>query len=257
MKKIAIVLLLAMQQAFAGSTYSTEGYGYEEVEENVDDSEESVYGTVHKKTYVTENASNEYRSGFFWRMTTGLNIDFGDVWKESYKSKEAADFSVAGDIFSFQIGANLKRLYALYFGVDFAVGSGDYCFYSYDDGCLEADLFKFNVNVGTLLYPFRSVPVLRGVNFGASVGFEGEFITVPSTRYRDETDMALDLPGVALKTELGYTWDVSRRISLGVEFNFTFNFLISLNEEDDRLGEDTDVSAEAYSIGILFNIMHR
>lgn len=251
MKKfIAVFLfaLLAMPQAFARSTYQVENY---------EDEEENVYAPAKKTTYATVNASTEYRSGFFWRMTTGLNIDFGNVWKESYRYKETADFFVTGESFSFQIGANLKRLYALYFGLDFVVGAGDYCLYGYDDLCLDADQFKFNVNVGTLLYPFRSVPVLRGVNFGASVGFEGEFITVPSTRYRDETDMALDLPGVAVKTELGYTWDVSRRISLGVEFNFTFNFLISLNEEDDRLGEDTDISAEAYSIGILFNIMHR
>lgn len=258
MKEIVVSLLFALltvPQVFARSTYQEENY--------VDDEEENVYASPSKNTYGSSSSSTyapvetptEYRNSFFWRITSGLNIEFGNIYKENDRYKEMADFSAAGETFSLQMGANFKRLFAIYFGSDFTMGSGSYC--PYYDECRDATHYKFNFNIGTLLYPFRSVPVMRGINVGASLGFEGDFLNVQSPRYSDETDIAMDSPGFALKTEIGYAWNVSRRISIGIEFNFTFNFLIPLEEEDDLFGEDTYSEPEAYSIGILFNIMRR
>ncbi|MCF0221150.1 MAG: hypothetical protein HUK19_02540 [Fibrobacter sp.] len=246
MKKLAIAILFALTavpQVFAYSEYSVF---------SVEGSENSS-----GKSYSSQSKSLNLANSFFWRLTTGINIENGEIYREGDDrgEQEWADFSALGDAWSLQFGINFKRFFALYFGTDFVLGTGSYC--PELGSCRDASHYKFNFNLGTLFYPFRSTSVMKGVNFGASLGFEGEFFDVESLEYSDETDMLVDNPGIALKTEIGYTWDVSRRISLGIEFNFTLNLLFDIFEYDDVFGEDTYKEASAYSIGILFNLMRR
>lgn len=250
MKKIVVSLLfalLAVPQVFANA-YSSDEYDDEE--------EESVYETPRENAYSAVETPTEFRNSFFWRIIDGLNLEYGNVFKDGDKGKEWADFNAYGEALSVQVGANFKRLFAVFFATDFIVGNANYC--PNDEECLEGDFYKFDIGVGSLVYPFREVPVLNGVNFGVSVGFECEFLSVQSREYEDETDMAVYHPGAAFKFELGYSWDVFKRVSLGLEFNFTYNLLATLADQyDDCFGEDTYASVDAYSIGILLNVMRR
>lgn len=232
MKKLMMAVLLAavaVSQSFAKTTYSV----FESA------------GTAENASYVDNKSDNGFRSSFFWRANTGFSSEFFEIYHETNSSSYTGEYSGIGEYVSAEFGVNFKRLFAVFFGMDFTIGSGDFCVRS---SCYDASLSKFDINLGTLFYPFRSSSALKGLNFGSTIGFVGEFITLD----RDNENVA-DEPGISLKFEVGYVWDVTRRISLGVEFYYTINAMFSTEDYDYYEYEESSGA----TVGLLFTVMRR
>lgn len=196
-----------------------------------------AFARGHRSEAATQDT--EYRSAFFMRATQGYST-FG-IDYESGANLDAYTVDLELDL-----GFSIKRLFALYAGADFSSGSGDIS-YRVSNFSTESEigLLKGGMDFGILLYPFRSVPVLRGATFGTGFSFGATY----AYHTNSDENQFLDNFTVTWKFELGYLWNVGRKVSLGVVTNVKVAILAGAGEDEESL--------TGASVGIAFTVMRR
>lgn len=227
MKKYLLLFLLAFGAVSSFASDYKIQYAYD------DDSNEEQQPAVSKKQTRSEDL--KHRNSFFLRATSG------------YISDDIDSFEGDGPNIDLEMGFNIHRIVAIYGGLDAAYGTGSITGYSDD---YDASFFYINGNLGVLITPFRSVPILRGTLFGLEVGLGGESVFLTES---DDDDVYVDDAAVFFKFELGYTWGVSRRIDLGVVFYVTAKEFLSTDSDYEYDYEPED----GVTIGLAFTIMRR
>lgn len=201
-----------------------------------------VFARGYRSDATTQGT--EYRSAFFMRATQGYStFSIEEEYEYDIGTESLDAYTVDLEL---DLGISIRRLFALYVGADFSSGSGSI---SYNTSKYTSDyditLIKFGMDLGVVLYPFRSVPVLRGAMFGTGFGFGGTF-----ANYVDyDENQPVDNFTLTWKFELGYLWNVGRKVSLGVVSNVKVALLAGAGEDGESL--------TGTSVGIAFTVMRR
>lgn len=199
-----------------------------------------VFARGHRSDAPTQDT--EYRSAFFLRATQGYST-FGIEQEYDIGTESLDAYTVDLEL---DLGISIRRLFALYAGADFSSGSGSISYNtSKNTSDYDITLIKFGMDLGVVLYPFRSVPVLRGAMFGTGFGFGGTF-----ANYVDyDENQPVDNFTLTWKFELGYLWNVGRKVSLGVVSNVKVALLAGAGEDEEAM--------TGTSVGIAFTVMRR
>lgn len=193
-----------------------------------------------------------YGNSFFVQGSVGPSYHNIEVSDEYYGYD--GEFEASCLFLSLKLGMNFKNVFALYGGVDYSQGSGDWINNKSYDGEENASFFTLNINVGSVFYPFRSSELLNGYFFGFSIGLGGTDLN-----YKDENgsnaDMIFSDGCFFFKLNTGYTWNISPRWNVGFE---TFVSIESyLDNEDGGYYSDDYHYVEGYTFGLNFTFMRR
>ncbi len=205
--------------------------------------------------------ANEYESGvekrvygnsFFVQGSIGPSYHSIDI-NDEYRSYDGS-FESSSLYLSLKLGLNVRNIFALYGGVDYSQGSGEWFNYKSDVDEEKASFFTLNINVGSVFYPFRSSELLDGTFFGFSLGFGGTDVN-----YKDEdgSDAGRIISDGCFffKLNAGYTWNISPRWNVGLEAFVTFESYLD-NDDGGYYGEDYHY-VEGTTFGLNFTFMRR
>lgn len=242
MKKYLFSVLFAVfafsQTAFAelfGSYDESEGSDYSEPEPPPPppmDFDNSIF--------VSVNAGYAY---------LGMDGTYGieDSEDEDSDVKDVA-FSGAGMAMDVNAGLNILRLFAVYVGAGFKVGSGS--FDVGDDTEKSYTEVAFSYYAGFAAYPFRSNRFLKGMYGALEVGN----LNFDVYRSKKVLKNPVDDNFYNFRIKFGYVFDISRRLSLGLT---TYLELGAADSSKDIDEAEEFNEPQPYSLGVLFTFMRR
>lgn len=192
-----------------------------------------------------------FDNSIFVNVTAG----YGLIGMYGFYDDVELSFESTGMVMDVNFGLNIKRLFAIYAGAGFKVGSGDW--EDFDDGKDPIDIKETGYNVvglayylGVCVYPFREKRWLKGM-FGA---IEVGNINYDVYRSRKKVmSNPVNTDFYSLRLKYGYVFDVSRHISLGLTTYLELSDVGSVTEYK----EDEVKDASAYSLGVMFTFMRR
>lgn len=187
------------------------------------------------------------RNSFFMQFNTG-------VWFHHIEGEYDGgydEFSLDNTALSFtaNFGVNFRRMFALYLGMNVFTGGGDMSFDRVSNE-YKTEFWGFDIHIGALYFPFRKSPGMEGMYFGLELGLGMSVSEFVYGHYDYDEDISEEEQ--ILKLKMGYAWNLSERMALGIESHLAFN---EYPTSGTRYDDFYDFSG--YSVGFSVTFIRR